>query len=435
LGIADDSGTQGIALIAQRATNRGEQGRRLAAKAVKKDHYSVLGVTPASEDVVIRAAYHALMRRYHPDADPTEEGAELSRAINEAYSVLRDPAKRARYDESLGLKFEPGAHSAPPKPLRSRLAPAAAIGVALLAVGMVVFAVSPPVGQSPPPKPQPPAELPAVSATKPVPANAPQRPARLTAGSCAHSEASRLIKEELFRRAGGLRDADRAQLQQVADQASFRIDTARPKAEQNGVVDCSGWIALDLPPGLAVDGGRTNLNAELSYALAQDRGRIRIANLSGEGRLVRTLATLGPAPREPEQDKPIEPAQVASATTRKAPVVVAKAKRPTLAVAAVRAPRTAAKSAPVPAASACSGSRAEQIVCGNTNLSSLDRQLSLLYRQSWNQADEKKRAALLGTRQRFNDRRGACESPNCMTTAYLSRLKEISDIMAGRKLQ
>jgi curved DNA-binding protein CbpA len=410
----------------------------LAAKAVKKDHYSVLGVTPASEDVVIRAAYHALMRRYHPDADPTQEGAELSRAINEAYAVLRDPAKRARYDESLGsrdLKFEPAAHSPPPKPLRSRLAPAAAMGVALLAVGMVVFAVSPPIGQSPAPKPQLPAEIPAVSATKPVPAKAAQRPAKLAAGSCAASEASRLIKDELFRRAGGLRDFDPAQLRHVADHASFRIDTARLKAEQNGVMDCSSWIALDLPPGLVVDGGRTNLNAELSYALAHDRGRLRIASLSGEGRLVRTLATLGPAPREPEQDKPIEPAQVASSTTRKAPVVVAEAKRST-AVTAVRAPRTLAKSPPVPVApSVCSGSRAEQIVCANTNLSSLDRQLSLLYRQSWNQADEKKRAALLGTRQRFNDRRQACASPNCMTTAYLSRLKEISDIMAGRKLQ
>src|SRR5215218_9433130 len=35
LGVGDDSGTQGIALIVQRATNRREQGRRLAAKAVK----------------------------------------------------------------------------------------------------------------------------------------------------------------------------------------------------------------------------------------------------------------------------------------------------------------------------------------------------------------------------------------------------------------
>ena len=186
--------------------------------------------------------------------------------------------------------------------------------------------------------------------------------------------------------------------------------------------------------GLVVDGGRTNLNAELSYALAHVRGRMKIASLSGEGRLVRTLATLGPAPREAEPDKPIEPVQVAAAPARKAPVVVAEAKRSMPAAAQERVQRPQSKAPAVPAsASACSGSRADQIVCANTNLSSLDRQLSLLYRQSWNQADEKRRAALLGTRQRFNDRREACVSPNCMTTAYLSRLKEISDIMAGRK--
>jgi hypothetical protein len=406
----------------------------LSANAVKKDHYSVLGVTPASEDVVIRAAYHALMRRYHPDADPSEEAAERSRVINEAYAVLRDPAKRARYDEALGsrdLRFEPGAHPGQPKPLRSRLAPAAAIGVTLLAVGMIAFALAPPAFESPAPKPKP-----AVSAAKPIQARATERPAKQAAGSCTDSSAGRLIKEELFRRAGGLRGADQAQLSEVAGHASVRIDSARPKVEQDGVVDCSGWIALDLPPGLAVDGGRTNLNAELSYALAHDRGRMRIASLSGEGRLVRTLATLGPAPKEPDQDKPIEPAQVASATARKAPVAVAEINRPTPVATPTRAPRPPVKAPPVTAsaaASACSGSRAEQLVCANTNLSSLDRQLSLLYRQSWSQADEKRRAALLGTRQRFNDRRDACASPNCMTTAYLSRLKEISDIMAGRK--
>jgi hypothetical protein len=183
-----------------------------------------------------------------------------------------------------------------------------------------------------------------------------------------------------------------------------------------------------------VDGARANLNAELSYALAQDGRRMRIASLSGEGGLVRTLATLGPAPREPEQDKPIEPAQIASTMTRKAPF--AQSKGSTLAAAPTRVPRPLTKSPPdTTEVSACRGSRAEQIVCGNTNLSSLDRQLSLLYRQSWDQADEKRRAALLGTRQRFNDRREACSSPNCMTTAYLSRLKEVSDIMAGRKSQ
>lgn len=411
----------------------------MSANAVKKDHYSVLGVTPASEDVVIRAAYHALMRRYHPDADPSEEAAERSRVINEAYAVLREPAKRARYNETLGsrdLRFEPGAHPGQPKPLRSRLAPAAAIGVTLLAVGMIAFAIAPPAAQSPVPKLKPTGGVSTVSAAKPTQARAVERPAKQATGSCTDPSAGRLIKEELFRRAGGLRGADQAQLSQVAGHASVRIDSAQRKPEQGGIVGCSGWVALDLPPELAVDGGRTNLNAELSYALAHDRGRMRVASLSGEGRLVRTLATLGPAPRQPDQDKPIEPAQVASATARKAPVDVAEIKRPTPVATPARAPRPPAKSPPMTAsaaASACSGSRAEQLVCANTNLSSLDRQLSLLYRQSWSQADEKRRAALLGTRQRFNDRREACSSPNCMTTAYLSRLKEISDIMAGRK--
>ena len=275
-GSADDFGTHGLALIVQRATNRGEQGRRLAAKAVKKDHYSVLGVTPASEDVVIRAAYHALMRRYHPDADPSDEAAERSRVINEAYAVLRDPAKRTRYDKSLGscdLKFEPGSRPVQPKPLRSRLAPAAAIGVTLLAVGMVVFAISPSTGPSPTSRSRPPAEHSNAGAAKPVQAKAAERPAQPTAAACEDSSAGRLIKDELFRRAGGLRGADQAQLGQVAGNASVRIDSARPKTGQDGIVGCSGWIALNLPPGLVVDGGRTNLNAELSYALAHDRGR------------------------------------------------------------------------------------------------------------------------------------------------------------------
>lgn len=411
----------------------------MAANAVKKDHYSVLGVTPASEDVVIRAAYHALMRRYHPDADRSEEAAERSRTINEAYSILRDPAKRARYDETLGsddLRFEPGVHLDQPKPPRSRLGPAAAIGVTVLAVGMVVFAISPTAQQSPAPESQSAAELSTVGAPTPAETKVVETPAKQAVGFCADSLAGRLIKEELFRRARNLRGADQAQLDQAAGQASVRIDSAQPRADQGGVLDCNGWIALDLPPGVAVDGGRTNLNAELSYVLAHDRRGMKITNLSGEGRIVRTLATLAPAAREPAQDKPVEPADVASVTARKAPLVVAESKRPAPAATSVRTPRSAPKSPSAKtAASECTGTRAQQIVCGNTNLSSLDRQLSLLYRQSWNQADDKRRAALLGTRQRFNDRRDACTSPNCLTTAYLSRLKEISDIMGGRNPQ
>ena len=62
------------------------------------DYYTILGVTPAAEDVVISAAYRALMRHYHPDTNPDPKAQAKARAITEAYAVLRDPAKRAEYD-------------------------------------------------------------------------------------------------------------------------------------------------------------------------------------------------------------------------------------------------------------------------------------------------------------------------------------------------
>ena len=363
---------------------------------------------------MIRAAYHALMRRYHPDADPTAEAAERSRAINEAYAVLRDPGRRAQYDATLSsrdLMFDPAEHPAPAVPLRSRLGPATAIAFALLAVAMITFAIAPPV-----------ADLPAIKAGNEgheAPSRPAAQPIKQAANLCAEPSAAGLIKQELFRRAGEIRRVDSELLNQAEQVSVVRIDPS-PKDSSGAVSGCTGWVALDLPPGLAVDGGRTNLNAEVAYGLTGGGRALRLASLTGTDRLVRTLASVGPAPKEPEQDKPIEPAQVA-AVVRKAPP--AQVQRRTAEARQAKATQ---------ATSACGGSKADQMICASGNLSSLDRQLALLYRQSWNQADEKKRAALLGSRQRFNDRRAACGSPNCMTTAYLSRLKEISDIMAGR---
>src|SRR5688572_11008558 len=62
------------------------------------DHYATLGLSPTSDQVVVRAAYLALMRRYHPDNNPSEAAAERTRAINDAYAVLGDPERRADYD-------------------------------------------------------------------------------------------------------------------------------------------------------------------------------------------------------------------------------------------------------------------------------------------------------------------------------------------------
>lgn len=67
------------------------------------DYYRVLGVDRASEQIVIAAAYKALMKKYHPDRDLSGnlKSNTLAQSINEAYATLADPARRALYDEQL----------------------------------------------------------------------------------------------------------------------------------------------------------------------------------------------------------------------------------------------------------------------------------------------------------------------------------------------
>jgi curved DNA-binding protein CbpA/uncharacterized protein YecT (DUF1311 family) len=407
---------------------------RFGERPVKKDHYSILGVTPASEDAVIRSAYRTLMRRYHPDADSSAEASERAREINEAYRILGDRERRAQYDEQLKeqspLKFEPF-RAEPPRTKSSRLGPLAAIGFAALALGMVAFAVSPelrdlgslsPSGagtEEPRPRPRP-----------SVVTAAAQHKIAPTEDSCSDPSANELIKAELFRRAAQLRPEEQAQFERVASHALLRIDSTSAKEPRATVTGCSGWLAIDLPRGLVVDGSRSNLNAEVAFGLVHGGKGLRLASLSGVNSLIRSLATLGPPAREPESITPTNTKEIASTrpSVRAAVEPVAAASKTVI---ASPKPSTVEANAGCAAAS----SRSERIVCASANLSSLDRQLTLLYRQSWKQADEQKRAALIGTRQRFNDRREACGTSNCMTTTYVSRLREISDIMAGKGQQ
>ena len=66
------------------------------------DLYSVLGVLPEAEDIVVTAAYRALAQRYHPDRwrGSPEEAHQRMSAINEAYATLKDPTRRAEYDQT-----------------------------------------------------------------------------------------------------------------------------------------------------------------------------------------------------------------------------------------------------------------------------------------------------------------------------------------------
>jgi hypothetical protein len=69
-----------------------------------KTAYQVLQLDPAAEEEVVEAAFKRLALKYHPDTSKSPDASERMREIIEAHSVLTDPTKRARYDQSIGIR-------------------------------------------------------------------------------------------------------------------------------------------------------------------------------------------------------------------------------------------------------------------------------------------------------------------------------------------
>ena len=66
----------------------------------KRDYYEVLGVGKSATDKELKKAYRKLAIRYHPDKNPNDKGTESKfKEAAEAYEVLSNPDKRARYDQ------------------------------------------------------------------------------------------------------------------------------------------------------------------------------------------------------------------------------------------------------------------------------------------------------------------------------------------------
>lgn len=75
-----------------------------------RDYYEILGVSKSATDADIKKAYRKLALEWHPDRNKTPEASEKFKEINEAFEVLSDQQKRARYDQfgRSGVKGQPG---------------------------------------------------------------------------------------------------------------------------------------------------------------------------------------------------------------------------------------------------------------------------------------------------------------------------------------
>ena len=78
-----------------------------------KDYYEVLGVARGADADAVKRAYRKLARKYHPDVSKEKDAEQKFKEVQEAYEVLKDPEKRAAYDQ-LGSEWKSGQQFRPP---------------------------------------------------------------------------------------------------------------------------------------------------------------------------------------------------------------------------------------------------------------------------------------------------------------------------------
>ncbi|TDJ14260.1 MAG: J domain-containing protein [Gammaproteobacteria bacterium] len=78
-----------------------------------KDYYAIMGVSRDAAQDEIKRSYRKLARKFHPDVSSDSQAEERFKEVGEAYEVLKDPEKRAAYDQ-LGAQWQQGQDFEPP---------------------------------------------------------------------------------------------------------------------------------------------------------------------------------------------------------------------------------------------------------------------------------------------------------------------------------
>ena len=244
---------------------------------------------------------------------------------------------------------------------------------------------------------------------------------------CASKGTYDLIKRELFRRATQERGSDQAAFDKLSAYASLRMENPVMESEDSAskAVNCSASLSLDLPPGVAVVGGRRTLSTDVDYTVqpaADSSGNVVLlrnadAVVTPLATLARTAEPQAPTTVQPNTPAPTERPEATVETPESAnkpvgPQVTGSA-RPSFNCAAAR-------------------TKGEIAVCSDNGLAGLDVNMASQYRQALTAASPEQRALLERTRNRFIAYRDRCPNRSCMADAYVGRMREIRDIMEGR---
>ena len=244
---------------------------------------------------------------------------------------------------------------------------------------------------------------------------------------CASQATYDLIKRELFRRAAQMRGSDQAAYDQLSNAAVLRMENPVMESQDSGTgaINCSGTLSLDLPPGVAVVGGRRTLTSDMDYTIQP------AADASGDVILLRNsdaiLSPLATLARVAEAQQP-------EVGTDGNELVPAEPEGNVAATESANLQPGPPSSYPGRPSFDCSNARTkgEIAVCSDSGLSALDVNMAAQYRRALAAADDEQRAALQSTRDRFLAYRDRCPNRQCIGDAYTGRMREIRDIVEGR---